>query len=108
MGADALGVELVGPVVFGVQTPATPAHVPLVDVGVAQLDGEKRDKKQPQVKCVEVRDKPLDRGREALATLSSSHWSRAHRRYSTSLAGGGSQFRNDVAKQTFISLYIRS
>ena len=45
VGADTLGVELVGAVAFGVQAPAAPAHVALVDVGVAQLDGEKRRQK---------------------------------------------------------------
>lgn len=38
MRGDALCVELVRSVVFGVQTFPSPAYITLIDVGVAQLD----------------------------------------------------------------------
>lgn len=38
VGGDALCVEQVRPIVFGVQAFPSPAHITLIDVGVAQLD----------------------------------------------------------------------
>lgn len=38
MGADAFSVELVRPVMFGVQTSPTPAHFAFVDISVTQLE----------------------------------------------------------------------
>ncbi len=63
VGRDALGVELVWPIVFGVQAFRSPSHIALIDVGVAQLDdvdidinqmyitgGTKRQQKKPSTK----------------------------------------------------------
>lgn len=38
VGGDALGVELVWTIVFGVQAFPSPSYITLIDIGVAQLD----------------------------------------------------------------------
>lgn len=38
VGGDSLDVELVRAIVFRVQAFPSPPHIPLIDVGVAQLD----------------------------------------------------------------------